>query len=84
MDDNMKTGNIYKVNKSKFSSMSSLEFIKTLYKMEAFALFYRNDLDIYVAKVHHYVHNKQDVQSLEFSDNNTKLIKEKERKQHPS
>ena len=77
---NQKNGNIFKVNSSKCSSMSSLEFIRTLYEMGAFTPLYRNDLDVDIAKVHHYVHLKQDVQSLEFSDNNTKLIKEKERK----
>ena len=60
--------------------MSSLEFVKTLYEMGAFAPLYRNDLDVDIAKVHHYVHNKHDVQNLVFSDNNTKLIREKERK----
>ena len=62
--------------------MSSLEFVKTLFEMGAFALLYRNDLDVDIAKVHHYVHNKQDVQNLVLSDNNTKLIKEKEPKKN--
>ena len=41
--------------------MSSIEFVKTLFEMGAFAPLYRNDLDVDIAKVHYYVHNKQDV-----------------------
>ena len=79
---NKKSGNYFKVdiNTSHSTSMSSLEFIKTLYEIGAFTPLYRNDLDVDVAKVHHYVHNKQDVQNLVFSDTNVKLIKEKEKK----
>ena len=77
---NKKTHNCYVVDHSKCLLMSSLEFIKTLYDMGAFTPLYRNDLDVDIAEVHHYVHNKQDVQNFEFSDNNAKLIKEKEQK----
>ena len=54
---------------------SSLEFVKTLFEMGTFTPLYRNDLDVDVAKVHHYVHNKQtDIQNQVFSELLTVMI----------
>ena len=72
-----KQGNNYRIDNSK-GRMTSLEFVMTLFNMGAFQPLYRNDVDVDIAGVFHYVHNKQDIQSLEFSEHtNCKLIAEK-------
>ena len=57
--------------------MSSLEFVRTLFEMKAFIPLNRNDSDVDIAKVHHYVHNKQDIDCLEYTDAIVELINEK-------
>ena len=75
-----KQGNNYRIDTKK-AHMSSLEFVKTLFEINAFQPLYRNDLDVDIAGVFHYVHNKQDIQNLEFSaKSNCKLMTEKKEK----
>ena len=69
-----KSGNNYRID-TKQAHMSSLELVKRLMDMNAFEPLYRNDKDVDIAGVFHYVHNKQDIQSLEFAEDvNTNRI----------
>ena len=65
----------------KQAHLSSLEFVKQLYDINAFQPLYRNDRDVDISGVFHYVRSKQDIQSLEYSEKtNTKRIVEKKNK----
>lgn len=66
---------------TKQAHLSSLEFIKHLFDINAFQPLYRNDHDVDISRVFHYVRSKQDIQSLEYSEKtNTKRIIEKKNK----
>ena len=76
-----KRNNRYETDVKK-AHMTSLEFVKQLYDINAFQPLYRNDKDVDISGVFHYVRNKQDIQSLEYSEKtNTKRITEKNNKQ---
>ena len=62
-----KSGNRYRID-SKQAHMTSLELVKRLMDMNAFTPLYRNDTDVDIAGVFHYVHNKQDIQQLGFTE----------------
>ena len=75
-----KSGNRYRID-SKQAHMTSLELVKRLMDMNAFKPLYRNDTDVDIAGVFHYVHNKQDIQQLGFTeDKHCKLMSEKKPK----
>ena len=75
-----KSGNRYRID-SKQAHMTSLELVKRLMDMNAFTPLYRNDTDVDIAGVFHYVHNKQDIQQLGFTeDKHCKLMSEKKPK----
>ena len=75
-----KSGNRYRID-TKQAHMTSLELVKRLMDMNAFTPLYRNDTDVDIAGVFHYVHNKQDIQQLGFTeDKHCKLMSEKKQK----
>ena len=67
---------------TKAAHMSSLIFIRKLMEMGAFQQLYRNDVDVDIAGVFHYVHNKKDIETLDYHEAQyAQLIAEKPKKE---